>query len=313
MGLADPLPSGRPVFYREERLPVAARNERNEDVLATILEKDDRAAPVGVLDRRFVGRLAGEHVLELEFGAPLTDAEGSPWLVVDGWVEYPYSQTGFAAWQAGADFAAPTLEAGDDTGGWTVIAAGFGYPAGMPRRMSLPLRGLPGGTTRLRLRTNLEVYWDRIAVAFALDAPAGLATETLPLFSARMEAVGFPLRTNGPQRRPFYDYQQRTPLWDTRHPQGQYTAFGDATELVEAADDALAIIGPGEALTLSFKAPDVELSTPVLVLEARGWAKDMDLYTADAGSVGPLPDSGKDPRRRELLHSRYNTRFQAGV
>ncbi len=101
-------------------------------MLATILEKDDRAAPVGALDRRFIGRLAGEHVLEFAFAQALADGRGQPWLVVDGWVEYPYSQTGFAAWQAGATFDAPSLEAGNEAGEWTPVAAAFGYPAGMP-------------------------------------------------------------------------------------------------------------------------------------------------------------------------------------
>ena len=52
------------------------------------------------------------------------------------------------------------------------------------------------------------------------------------------------------------------------------------------------------------------------VLEARGYAKDMDLYTRDGETVGPLPVSVARTRaarqRRETLHRRYNTRFQAG-
>ena len=59
--------------------------------------------------------------------------------MIDGWVEYPYAQTVFAAWQAGAPYPAPTLEARDGDGRWHVVAREFGYPAGMPRRMTLPL------------------------------------------------------------------------------------------------------------------------------------------------------------------------------
>lgn len=312
MGLADPLPTGRPVFYRTERLPTSAVNERGEAVLGTLDHTDGVAAPVGLRDRRFIGRLAGEHQLELGFDQPLGDARGAPWLVIDGWVEYPYSQTGFAAWQAGADFRAPSLEAATENGEWQMLAEGFGYPAGMPRRMALPLTNLPAGTTRLRLTTNLEVYWDRIAVAYAESPPAALVVAELPLNRAEMSAPGFPLRINGPQRRPDYDYARRTPLWDTRHPQGFYSAFGEVTELLARHDDALAIVGPGEGLSLTFSAQALPSPRARLVLEARGWAKDMDLFTASGGQVGPLPVSGAGDARSEALHRRYNTRPEAG-
>ena len=50
----------------------------------------------------------------------------------------------------------------------------------------------------------------------------------------------------------------------------------------------------------------------VYVLESEGWCKDMDLYTKDGMTVGPLPTSGRDESRRDALHARYNTRLVAG-
>ena len=108
------------------------------------------------------------------FPARWTAIPEQPRLVIDGWVEYPYSQTNFAAWQAGASFDAPSLDAAVDDGEWQPLLEQFGYPAGMPRRMSLPLTGLPQGTSKLRLRTNMQVYWDRIAVVYA-ESPPGHA------------------------------------------------------------------------------------------------------------------------------------------
>ncbi len=105
---------------------------------------------------------------------------------------------------------------------------------GHARRMTLPLEGLPADTTRLRLRTNLEVYWDRVAVAFAEDAPDGLVVEDLPLLSAAHgRRRAFPGARTARSDARITTTQQRAPLWDTRHPRGYYTAFGDATELVE--------------------------------------------------------------------------------
>ena len=87
------------------------------------------------------------------------DVEGAV-LVADGWIEYPYSQTVFAAWQAGLRYQAPTLEARAEDGSWQSVAVEFGYPAGMPRTMALPLVDLPRGTSALRLSSNMEIYWD---------------------------------------------------------------------------------------------------------------------------------------------------------
>ena len=80
------------------------------------------------------------------------------------------------------------------------------------------------------------------------------------------------------------------------------------------ADGASAIIGPGEEAHLEFDA----MTLPALpsgwtrrfVLEARGWCKDMDLYTRDGATVGPLP--GERDGVGQALHERYNTRYEAG-
>lgn len=232
-------------------------------------------------------------------------------LIIDGWVEYPYSQTVFAAWQAGADYAAPSLEARAD-GRWQMVHEHFGYPAGMPREMSLPLDGLPEGTTALRLRTNLEIYFDRIAVVAAEAAPAEAASRVIEPGQARLERTGFARRETLDQRRPYYDYADRSPFWDTRAPTGYYTAFGPVNELVAAADEAFAVIGPGEEVHFEFPAPPAPPDgfRREIVLEVRGYAKDMDLYTRDGETVEPVP--GDDHPRRQALHEAYLNRFRGG-
>ena len=190
----------------------------------------------------------------------------------------------------------------------------FGYPAGMPRRMSVPLDGLPAGTREIRLRTNQQIYWDRLAVVFAEPMPEA-RRQVLPLEDARLAKSGFPLRTTGPQHRPHYDYDRRSPFWDTRYMAGYYTRLGDVFDLVATPDDAVAIFGAGEEVHLAFRAP--EKRPPAgwrryFVLETHGWTKDMDLYTKDGETVGPLPSTGKPGEARQVLHARYNTRYLAG-
>ena len=75
----------------------------------------------------------------------------------------------------------------------------------------------------------------------------------------------------------------------------------------------MAIFGPGEDVLLEFAAPDAPLPagwTRRVVLDARGWCKDMDLYTQDGETVAPLPGDGHvhAPRAPRA----FNTRYEGG-
>jgi hypothetical protein len=182
----------------------------------------------------------------------------------------------------------------------------------MPRRISVPLDTLPAGTTELRLRTTHEIYWDRLAVVAAAECPRA-SKRTLGLASASVARTGFARREMAPQRRPQYDYDRRAPLWDVRYPSGFYTAEGEATALLDGEDGAVAIIGPGEELHLEFDARQSPLPagwTRRFVLEARGWCKDMDLYTKDGETVAPIP--GVRDAKAQRLQEQYTTRYQSG-
>lgn len=315
MAVEGPAPTGRVVFYRREALPQKAVDQDGHDVLAALLRADHKAVDPAALDERFIGRTA-EQVLTLTFAEPLTAGPGACVLVADGWIEYPYAQTMFAAWQAGALYEAPTIEARGADGVWKVVLKQFGYPAGMPRQMSVPLQGLPAGTRALRIRTTQEVYWDRLAVAFEEPCP-NVRRRTLTMRAASLGHAGFARRTTGPQRLPHYDYGDRPPFWDTRHQAGWYTAFGAVDELVGRTDDAVVVFGPGEEVELRFAAPVAEAPagwTRRYVLRCTGWCKDMDLFTKDGEAVGPLPvrAASSPDLARASLHERYQTRYRSG-
>jgi Tfp pilus assembly protein PilF len=309
--ISPPEASGEPRFYREERLPVHVVADDGEDVTRAVTAVDGIAAPPGRIDPRYIG-LTAARTLTLDFESALDGTAGDPMLVADGWIEYPYAQTLFAAWQAHAEYQAPTIDARGADGRWQIVRREFGYPAGMPRRMSLPLGRLPHGATALRLRTTQEIYWDRLAVGYALPAPDA-SVRALPIMAARVAHTGFAARAVAAQRRPSYDYDQRAPLWDTRYPKGMYTAEGPVTELLATDDGAVAVIGPGEEVHLEFAAslPAVRPGwTRRFVLDARGWCKDMDLYTKDGETVEPLP--GRRGSAAAALQRRYTTRYESG-
>jgi hypothetical protein len=314
MGILGPAPTGEPRFYKDVILPEKAVNDRQEDVTHTITARDLEAAPPGELDFRFIGLLQKDHVLTVTFAQALDGFQGQPVLIADGWVEYPYSQTNFAAWQANASYRAATIEALDSNGNWVKVLDQFGYPAGMPRQMSVPLAGLPRGTRQLRITTNQEIYWDRLAVAFVQPRSQAEAKE-LELAAAELELIGFPHRIHLPQRLPGYDYTHRAPLWDTRFLEGFYTRFGAIGDLVQKKDNALAIFGAGESIHLEFDSlpePPPKGWIRVYVLETDGWCKDMDFYTNTGQTVEPLPSDGKRSNHAEQLHKIYNTRYLAG-
>ena len=309
-------PTGEPIYFRKSWRPARAFSNRAHSALNQVLEKDLVAPDPGAVDRRFIGLLEEPQILTIEFEDALPTQNAV--LVADGWVEFPYSQTSFSAHQAGVEFSAPTLEGRDGEGKWFVIAEQFGYPAGMPRSMAMPLPNLPAGTTAIRLTSNLEIYWDRIRVVLREEL-TGAMTQSLPLRDAEVRVAGYAKRTTGDQRVPYYDYDQRTPYWDAKYAAGFYTKTGEVFKLVSETDSIVAIIGSGEEVHLEFQVDEdpPEGVKRFYALEFRGWAKDMDLYTNTGDQVEPIPVLGELTNemamRRDELHSKYNVRFQSGA
>ena len=316
LNIKSATPTGAPIYYQYSYDPVRATTNIEHDVIEQITMTDKRAVDPGPVDPRFIGLLSNEFTLTLEFDTELP-LENSV-LVADGWVEFPYSQTSFAAYQANAKYQAPTLEARDGEGTWHVVEQEFGFPAGMPRQMSLPLPRLPHGTNALRLRSNLEIYWDRIRVVQASTLSDATIDRIRPS-RAIVRKPGFAHRTTGPQRTPYYDYDVRNTNGDAKLAAGLYTATGTATELVLETDSAVAIVGSGEEVHLEFEMPDPVMDgySRYYALEFHGWAKDMDLYTKSGNTVEPLPIlnniSADQLKNRNLLHARYNVRYQSGI
>ena len=112
---------------------------------------------------RFLG-FAEPHSLELDLGEAY---RGGPlWLLMHGEVEYFSANSMYAADQAGLRPFAPYVEALDDKGRWVRVVDDLGFPAGGARTMTADLSGkLPVGTRRIRLTTNLQIYWDGILIS----------------------------------------------------------------------------------------------------------------------------------------------------
>src|SRR5208283_1984228 len=123
------------------------------------------------------------HWVELDLGA--WDAAKPLRLIIDGYTDYFMATSMYAADQAGVKVIAPYLEALDAaTGTWKRVVDDLGFPAGSPRTMVADLTGkLPAGTRRVRIVTNLKIYWDQAMID---TTPEGqpIHTSEIPLASA---------------------------------------------------------------------------------------------------------------------------------
>jgi hypothetical protein len=216
----------------------------------------------------------------------------------------------------------------DGAGGWRVAEPNLGFPSGKLKTILIDLAGLfePGGPRRLRLATNLEVYWD--AFGWALRAPeASLAIHRLLPDTARLRYRGFSVVSEADRSSPeLPDYDRlagTVPAW--RDLVGYHTRHGDVLELLTAIDDRYVIMNAGDELVLAFPVPEPppERWRRDFVLIGDGWVKDGDYNTSFSKTVLPLPLHGEpvyttppgrledDPAYR--LHpedwQRYHTRY----
>jgi hypothetical protein len=159
-----PYPPFKVVVSRDARLPASARDEHGHNVLPDLLAHryfGDFALT------QFQG-FAKPHSLTLDLGTPY---HGGPlWLLMHGEVEYFSANSMYAASQAGVHAISPYVEAfvsddKDAKGEWKRVIDDMGFPAGGPRTMTADLTDrLPQGTQKIRITTNLQVYWDSILI-----------------------------------------------------------------------------------------------------------------------------------------------------
>lgn len=292
-----PAPNGRMLVVREKISPKTAVDTDGRDV-SELVAAVDRRWPKPRLHSLYTG-FCREHWLELGFDARSIKGSGELFLFLDGWVEYTYSHINYAASQAGVELFPPVMEVPDGRGGWRVVRKNAGYPAGLPRTMAMPLPPEAIEAGRLRLRTNMEIYWDRCF--FARDESPKQSgsprVTTLDPSTATLRHFGIP-REYSPDGHypPLYAYDRKESGIFYQNIPGHYTRYGDVRELTLRADDRFVIFGRGEEVTLEFDANAIPTQKDghkrTYVLRTFGYCKDRSVYTAHSDGVGPLPFRG---------------------
>ena len=324
-GFAPPAPG--PAALRlysvlRPRLPVAATDEQGTDWLPALRARDDRyVAPLTLT--RYQG-IATLHDLILDFG----DLSGldSVHLFLAGWIFPTDASINLALAQRGqAGVIFPYLEVKDPQGRWRRVAD-VGFPSGKSKTVVVDLTGkFLSADHRVRLRTNMEIYWDQAFVAGGRAGSAAVIT-TLDPATADVHYRGFSRLSRkggryGPEWPAYGDVSRESP-WEPIV--GAYTRYGDVLPLVRAPDDMYVIIAPGDEATLTFDAnaapPLAPGWTRDFLLYTDAWLKDSDRNTAAGNRVTPLPFHGmsrypygadeaypKDAAHQRYLEA-YNTR-----
>jgi Tfp pilus assembly protein PilF len=339
---------------KDARPPAGAWDEHGHNVLPDLLAHKY----FGDFKLLSFQGFAEPHSLELDLGEPY---RGGPlWLLMHGEIEYYSATSMYAADQASVHPLAPYVEAedvrfgvaqrfsaevsqvsgstalaaeGDSAQGkWVRVVDDMGFPAGGPRTMTADLSGkLPRGTQRIRITTNLQIYWDNILISRTSQHQSGnqnVRLTPVPLAHAELNFHGFPLKVEDqPPGNVKYIYEKASATGPYTRPAGAYTRYGDVRPLLDAVDDKFVVFGSGDEVALYF----VPAKLPTLphgwvrdyFFTANGYEKDMDFYAYRGGTVDPLPfrDMRTYPYADQTFPSdtghlnyllEYNTRFMSG-
>ena len=344
--------------YKDARPPAGAWDEHGHNVLPDLLAHR-YFGDFKVLS--FMG-FTEPHTLELDLGEPY---RGGPlWLLMHGEIEYFSATSMYAADQAHLRPFAPNVEAEDvrfgaaqrfgaaishvsgsaalaaegksAKGTWVRVIDDMGFPGGGARTMTADLTGkLPLGTRRIRITTNLQIYWDNILISRTSqetsqdtihDQSARLTP--LPLARAELNFHGFPLKIEDqPPGNVKYIYEKASATGPYTRPAGAYTRYGDVRPLLDSIDDKFVVFGSGDEVALDFDPAKLPALPRGWVRDyffvANGYEKDMDFYAYRGDTVDPLPfrdmrtypyPGQSFPSDAEHLNYllEYNTRFMSG-
>jgi tetratricopeptide (TPR) repeat protein len=273
-----------------------AIDDRGKDVTAIVDTLDGKA-----LDDFGRGQYQGitrDHYLEVELGDDAPKS-GPLYLIGQGSIHDTESSLNVAITQ-GHRWRAQgmSIEVPDGHGGWVTAQANLGFPAGRKKTVLFNLTDIfrPGTPRRVRIRTNLEIYWDCIEWAQGMpDAPlktARLAPNYADLHYRGYSSISRP-DSGAPEVPDYNNVVSTKQRW--RDLIGYYTRYGDVRELLTQIDDRYVIVNSGDEMSLRFPAQPAPPAGWVrdYVVIGDGWIKDGDFNSTFSKTVLPLPYHAK--------------------
>ena len=287
-----------------------AIDDNGNDVTDIVSTLDGRA-----LDSFGRGQYQGitrDHYVEIDLGDDAPQS-GPLYLIAQGSIHDTESSLNVAITQGNRWHAkGMSVEVPDGRGGWTAAQSNLGFPAGRRKTVLFNLTNIfrPGTPRRVRLRTNLEIYWDCIEWA-AGDPGAQVKTQTLDAQVADLHYRGYSTidrpDAGAPEVPNYYEILGTKQRW--RDLIGYYTRYGDVRELLNRVDDRYVIVNSGDEMSLRFAE---QPSPPAgwlrdFILVGDGWIKDGDFNSTFSKTVLPLPYHAKQEyvERPDWLEDEY--------
>ena len=305
-------PAGTDIFVDERfvvppsKLAITTVEKPHKIARATDDDGHDVTEVVANLDGQYLdnfgrGQYQGvtrDHFVEIDLGDEAA-VSGPLWLIARGWMHPSDSSINVAITQGQHEQARGlSLEVPDGRGGWKVARENLGFPAGRKKICLIDLSNIfrPGTPRKVRLRTNLEIYWDQIEWARGIPGAEIKTTRMAPSYADlhyRGYSTVHQANDSSPEI-PDYDHlEASTQKW--RDLRGYYTRWGDVRELLEQIDDRYVIMNAGDEIALRFaeQPPPPAGWTRDFVIIGDGWIKDGDYNTSFSKTVAPLPYHAK--------------------
>jgi hypothetical protein len=300
------IPPQKPGFTVVEMPHAIARatDDNGQDV-TDVLNKLDGRALSSFGQGQFQG-LTRDHFVEVDLGEDVPKS-GPLYLIGQGSIHDTESSLNVAITQGDRWHAhGMSVEVPDGRGGWKVAQSNLGFPAGRKKTVLFNLTDIfPAGVPRrVRLRTNLEIYWD--CITWAKGAPyAEVKTQRLNPTVADLHYRGYSVIDRPDPNAPAPEVPDYDKLMSSKQQWrdliGYYTRYGDVRELLTRVDDRYVIVDSGDEMSMRFaeQPPPGAGWLRDYVLLGDGWIKDGDFNSTFSKTVLPLPYHAK---------SEYNSR-----
>jgi hypothetical protein len=318
-----PFPGCKVFQVAEKYLPISAKDSQGNDVLSFISEKDDKYLS-GFKPDKYQG-VTEMHDLILDLGE--LDQTGSLFLFLSGWIFPTDASINVAISQSDKlKVIPPFIQVINKNGKWETVIDNLGFPMGKDKTVIADLSGkILSNDHRIRIRTNMDIYWDQIFFSDCLSNAPVISTVLNPV-SADLHYRGFSrsFRKGGRYGPHWFDYNDvdRDPKW--RDLSGNYTRYGDVLPLLTESDNKYIISNAGDETSVEFNAnglPELKKGwRRDFLIHSIGWVKDGDINTALGNTVLPLPFHGmksyppgdqdnypSDPELQKYIRE-YNTR-----
>ena len=318
-----PFPDCRIYQVNRKRVPLSAKDSKGNDVLSYITEKDDRYIS-GFQPDKYQGIT---EMKELILDPGDFDQTKGLFLFLQGWIFPTDASINIALSQSHElKVSPPVVQVIDKHGEWVTVIDNLGFPMGKDKTVIADLSGkFLSADHRIRIRTNMEIYWDQIFFSDC-NSNAPIISNVLDPIEADLHYRGFSrsYRKGGRYGPHWFDYSDVDTDQRWRDLTGYYTRYGDVLPLLTASDNKYIITNAGDETSVKFNAtglPQLKKGWKRdFLIRSVGWVKDGDLNTASGNTVLPLPFHGMssypygendiypdDPEHQKYIRE-YNTR-----